>query len=89
MILTALLNREANLDGMYVHFLELWSSHFSEERSQNPTPRERLACLEVLHRRRARTIRRAKPRMAKEPINHHLACSFMNEIALESPGALS
>jgi hypothetical protein len=57
MILTALLNREAKLDGMYVHFLELSSSHFSEERSQNPTPRERLACLEALHRRRPWTIR--------------------------------
>jgi len=31
---------------MYVHFRELWSSHFSEERFQNPMPRERLACLE-------------------------------------------
>jgi hypothetical protein len=47
---------------MYVHFLELWNSHFSEERSQNPTPGERLACLEVLQQRRACTIRRAKPR---------------------------
>ena len=45
-------------------------------RPKIPPPRERLARLESLHRQRAQTSRRAKPRMDKEPINQEPACWF-------------